>query len=556
MTTKTKSKAQHNSRLAVASVLCGAVLAATRPYVISRVYAAENEYEWIKVEDLDRFGGDYTSVASSASGGTLMLSVTEGGESTEQINPLYISSNHGASWVDVADLADDDIRNYWSSVDVSNNGQTMIASSDSGFDFDIGDPVDGKIVMSEDEGGSWHDITPVGPDEWLEVVVSGDGNKIAALDGSQDVYISEDGGDNWTTTDPSLSSWPARSISISDDGETILVDCNGSLNISVDGGDSWEDITPDEEYTLSNALSADGNKIAVSTVGLDDNDDESNSVFISENYGNDWTDSSYDDESLTYYTEIAMSDNGSTLSVLDTGNGDKMYISADSGANWNEEDPGQEYGDSEYWRSVDMNEDGSQIFVASEDNAYISPLAETAPTVTLDDAEGGNTITLTTPSGTTITCHSAVKESDLSDKDIAYSYPLGLVDFCFSGADASNEINLVFVTDLKPDEVTVRKYNSISDQYSTIAEAVVTETTLEGQHALQVTYSIIDNGPLDLDPDTGEVADPVGLAVADSTLADTGDNATTAGLIAIGLLGIGFTFILRHRKQLTNSTGR
>jgi hypothetical protein len=37
-----------------------------------------------------------------------------------------------------------------------------------------------------------------------------------------------------------------------------------------------------------------------------------------------------------------------------------------------------------------------------------------------------------------------------------------------------------------------------------------------------VSYTIEDNGPLDLDPDMGEVADPVGLAIAELTSPDTG----------------------------------
>jgi phenylpropionate dioxygenase-like ring-hydroxylating dioxygenase large terminal subunit len=115
-----------------------------------------------------------------------------------------------------------------------------------------------------------------------------------------------------------------------------------------------------------------------------------------------------------------------------------------------------------------------------------------------------------------------VKESGLSAQDGVYSYPLGLVDFCFSGADTSNEITLVFVTPLKPNEVAVRKFNPNTKIYSNLTEAAVTETTHSGQHALQVVYTITDNGPLDTDSDVGEIADPVGLAVAGVTAPNTG----------------------------------
>lgn len=247
-----------------------------------------------------------------------------------------------------------------------------------------------------------------------------------------------------------------------------------------------------------------------------------------------------------------MSDDGTTLVAVDYDNS-KMHISNDTGENWNEEDPGE--ADEEYWVAADLNTDGSKIIAVSEEAAFLNYASEpvSEPTVTLDNAENGKTITITTPEGTTITCSSAVKESGLDAQDGSYTYPLGLLDFCFSGAEADNEVSLLFVTNLEPDEVLVRKYNPASDEYSTVDEATVAETTYEGKHALLVTYNIVDNGPLDLDLDNGEIADPVGLAVADNAndaLADTGDNASTTALIAVGFLGVGFASILRKRKQL------
>jgi len=99
---------------------------------------------------------------------------------------------------------------------------------------------------------------------------------------------------------------------------------------------------------------------------------------------------------------------------------------------------------------------------------------------------------------------------------------MGLVDFCFSGADLSNEITLIFVTDLKPSQVVARKYNPTSQTYATITEAVISQTTYQNKAALQVKYSIRDNGPLDTNPITGEVADPIGLGLADVAVPNTG----------------------------------
>lgn len=63
-------------------------------------------------------------------------------------------------------------------------------------------------------------------------------------------------------------------------------------------------------------------------------------------------------------------------------------------------------------------------------------------------------------------------------------------------------------------QVTARKYNSTNNAYFDIPNATVIETAYQNQHALKLTYTITDNGMLDLNPITGKVTDPVGLAVS------------------------------------------
>jgi photosystem II stability/assembly factor-like uncharacterized protein len=538
-----------------------------RPAIPASVYAATNKYNWTKQEDIDLFGGYYTSAASSASGSKLVLSVNDGGEGTpEQLSPLYISSNYGVTWKDVTEDADSGVRNHWMSVDVSNDGQTIVAASEWGSDVSESSGTDGKIVLSQNGGDSWTNITPDGGDNWEKVVVSGDGSTVAAYQYySGDVYVTGNDGVDWAVNPVGGNVFDLESMSISDNGNKILVggensdDYDSTTLISDDSGDSWTDISPDPEdyiYSVSTAISSDGSKIAVSTTGW--NGGENDSIFVSENDGEDWTDVAPEAETHFWWYGLAMSDDGSTLSVLDD-LGDRMYVTSDSGANWTQEDPGQNYEDTNNWVAFDFNEDGSQAIAAGSYSAYTSAEIDTTTTVTLDDAEGGKTVTLTTPSGTNITCHSAVKESALAAKDGAYSYPLGLIDFCFSGADTDNEINLIFVTDLTPSQVAVRKYNTTNGSYSTISDATVTETTHGGQHALQVTYNIVDNGPLDLDPDIGEVADPVGLAVAEISAPNTGiapvqgtTNASLASLLA-GVM-VASSLLISPIRRIANRT--
>lgn len=498
MKNRTLTARPSSNRYLLAGVAIMTALTLTRPDLLSKVFAAENQHEWLKQEDLDRLGGQYTSAAASADGSHLILGSTDGGENQGLTSPLYISDNYGSDWVNIADDIDAGIRNHWTSVDVSNDGQTMVATSEWGSDVnDYNDTHDGKVFVSEDGGDTWDNPTLVA-----------DGDNI----------------------------WTIKSLAISDNGNKILIGGeNGDLNqepeaantnlfMSANGGDTWTDISPDNNepvYGLNADLSSDGNKIVVAL------DDDTDHVYVSSNSGTEWTEVAPEIEGndTPFWIDSAMSDDGSTISVLNSGG--NLHISNDFGATWSEEDPGQDYEDANDWVATDMNEDGTKMIVAGQQNAYLlgdteSEPEETTSTVSLTDPEGGKTVTLTTPDGTTITCHSAVKESGLSAKDAAYAYPLGLVDFCFSGAGASNDISLVFVTDLKPNQVVVRKYKPGSNQYSTVTEATVTETTYNNQHALRVTYPIVDNGPLDTDPDLGEVADPVGLGVADVSVPNTG----------------------------------
>jgi photosystem II stability/assembly factor-like uncharacterized protein len=528
-----------------------AILAAYRPLTTAKVYAATNTYEWTKQVDQDLLGGSYTSVASSADGRNLLVGSTFGGEGSAQASPLFRSNNYGLTWQNVTENADPGIRNYWVSVDVSNDGQTMIAASDrsvASTEVYGNDP--GKLFISHDSGATWENISPDTTEDWVSVAISGDASKIVAVanDDTQNVYVSDNSGDTWQSSPINEDLWHWESISISDDGDKVLIGGENNSNagalveISADGGDTWSNISPnptDYSFILRTAMSASGDKIVIANQGY--NTDYYDAIHESNDDGANWNDITPVDAEINAWSAIALSGDSSKLVVSDESN--KMYISSDAGANWTEEAPGQAYEDSNSWRSVDLSDDGSFAIAASSSNAYVTKYTPPNPTVTFDDAENGNTVTLTTPSGTTITCHSSVKESNLANKDAAYSYPNGLVDFCFSGADLSNEITLLFVTDLKPNQVAVRKYNPGTGKYSTVSEAVITEATLGGKHALQITYTIVDNGPLDTDPDVGEVADPVGIGVIDVGVPNTGigtveseDKASFAATLAVSTI--------------------
>ncbi len=543
-------------------------LVLTRPIIPATVYALTNKYNWTK-QDLDPTGGTALNhAASSASGSNLIVSLRDfdGGEPDQDSASLFVSSDYGATWHNVVEAADPGVINEWRSVDISNNGQTMVALSGAGYDLEAGEGqqnIPGKIVISHNAGVSWSDITAGIPIQGGEssIVVSGDGSTIA-MSQNGDVYISGDGGSHWTNPTVPIDVW-AASVSISDDGDKLLVGHGGSgsefdsVYISEDGGTSWTDIdlpTADPLFFASTAISADGSKMAVAGVSIGEGEGgENDHVFVSENDGETWTDVTPDDGAWNVWTSIDMSDDGRNLAVFGVVYNEggenmptSMYVSGDSGTNWTEEDPGERETGSFYdniylGADLDLNSDGSRAIIARTGGVFTGNLIGSAgSTVNLIDPHGGKTITLTTPEGTTITCHAAVKEAGLLAADNAYAYPLGLVDFCFNTESETNEVSLTFVTDLKPNQVKARKYNSINRTYFDIPNATITQTTHQGQPALRLTYAIADNGPLDLDAAVGSIKDPVGLAVVEQ-LANTGQAQTALLLLATLLTGTAAT---------------
>lgn len=175
------------------------------------------------------------------------------------------------------------------------------------------------------------------------------------------------------------------------------------------------------------------------------------------------------------------------------------------------------------------------IYVADSGNNRIQKFAYPKTTTTLPSAppttQGApNIITLETSAATTVTCANTVSTSTIEKQDPGKAYPLGLVNFCLGAPQGSSQpITLTFTTDLKPSDVIARKYNPTTKDYGTVPGAIITETTQNGKHALQLTYSIVDGGPLDSDGVVnGTILDPVGLATTNNNgtggLAETGEN--------------------------------
>lgn len=183
-------------------------------------------------------------------------------------------------------------------------------------------------------------------------------------------------------------------------------------------------------------------------------------------------------------------------------------------------------------------------------------------TINLTSPTNQQKIVLQTAEDTNLTCSDVQASNSLPVTDINHTYPFGFVNFCFTTSQVSNMVSLIFVTDLTPSQVVARKYRAINQTYSTISNASITETSLNGQHALLLSYTINDGGPLDDDGVTnGAIIDPVGLGlVAGASTAGSTPLVPNTGLspaspLAI-IIGVGMiiTSILSYRRYFQSTS--
>lgn len=519
----------HTRKFIISAVTLCLLLTAARLTVPLDAYALGNQYQWTRQDPLSLLGGSYTSVGSSADGSHLIVGVTGGGNGTDP-SPLYVSSNYGATWQNVASNADSGIQDDWQSVAASSDGSTLVAASNDGININTTNDVGGNIFISHDSGTTWTKISPTGgPTEWNYVAISGDGSEIAAVaeDDLSNVYISNDGGVTWhaSATTSTLNFW--GSLSVSSNGSKILAggenegNFNSIIDLSTDGGNTWNDVTPDptgnsQVVIVSRAaLSSNGAELAVSTYGFN-NISIYDAVHVSSDDGADWTDVTPPNTTSNQPNAIALSGNGQVLSVVDNTN-DTMFTSNNDGVDWTQEDPDLAYNDvdTNSWNdALAISDNGSHSIVASAGYAYTGYNASHENNAaTFVNASNGSPVVLVTPSGTNVTSNSIVSEASLSAPDSSYTYPLGLVDFSLNAVSPTDDITLTFVTNLTPSEVTLRSYNPTTKQYATVNGAIIVETTYQGQPALQVTYNLSETNLLDTNSNFDSISDPVGLAL-------------------------------------------
>jgi hypothetical protein len=135
---------------------------------------------------------------------------------------------------------------------------------------------------------------------------------------------------------------------------------------------------------------------------------------------------------------------------------------------------------------------------------------------------------------------SNVPADDSSDS--GYRYPMGLYDFtasCDSHGHTAEFSVLYYDVDTKAKYI-LRKYDAISNTYTTIKTANFTTLMIAGQSVLKVTYSVKDGSDLDADGIVnGVIVDPAGPAlVVESEKPSSIEVKETSSDLFIPVLGI------------------
>ncbi len=147
----------------------------------------------------------------------------------------------------------------------------------------------------------------------------------------------------------------------------------------------------------------------------------------------------------------------------------------------------------------DANGDGTPDNQQSHVASFVNPVNGSYTTLALDDS-------------CEIASASAGAESTAFG-DVGYAYQAGLVNFSADCSGGSTQVH-IYQYGAVAGSLILRKFNPGTGAYFTITDVTITAQTIGGQQATVASYTIVDNGPLDLDPLPGKITDPVGLASA------------------------------------------
>jgi hypothetical protein len=183
-----------------------------------------------------------------------------------------------------------------------------------------------QLISSDCSGQNWIQ-TSAPASNWVSIVSSQAGTKLAATVGGGSIYTSVDSGANWQESSATNGSW--NCISSSADGGQLGAGISGGLiYISTNSGIIWNPtIAPELEWQAM-ACSSDGSAIFAGALSYGVGGLTTGPLLISTNSGASWNSSGLPNG---VWNSIACSTNGATIVAVDQ---DAIYTSTNAGSTW------------------------------------------------------------------------------------------------------------------------------------------------------------------------------------------------------------------------------
>lgn len=286
---------------------------------------------WEETQPAGDVNKNWDTSAISADGQTIIVTT----------NATYLTVNGGGSWDEVSVTSSNDLA-------VSGDGQTIFRTG-------------GGYFLSTDGGGSWTQIYP--EFNFEAVAVDEDGSTFIGVQDSffgspSGVYLSFNGGSTWAEVEPDGpgdKNWFHTAIS-ADGTHMAVIGEYPKVYVSSDSGTNWVDVSPGERGWYSIRMSSDGQ-----TLVLADGDCSDDSLFISHNFGEDWTQAHVSGNGYECWPfKEGVSVSGDGQRIIAGTDGGRVYFSEDGGDSWSETQPTGS-GVNGSWYPTTMSSDGTQF---------------------------------------------------------------------------------------------------------------------------------------------------------------------------------------------------
>ena len=364
---------------------------------------------------------------------------------------MRFSSDGGATWVTRSPFLL--TSEAWA---MTRDGSKMIVVSPTGY-----------LNVSTDDGQTWTQLTNAGSRDWLKVVISANGQRIAAAEAGGLIYTSSDAGSTWIGRAGSGPTYYWTSLVASDDGMRLAAgrlnssSVNQLLLTSADGGATWtEQPNSGVRDWRKLASSADGMKLVTGSYSI------AGHIFTSSDGGANWTERT--SSSSQSWQAIASSADGQRLFAL---TGQQLLTSPDGGATWTVKSLGSS-SPNYIW--------GPYSFAVSGDGTRLA-IADYIPF-------GGKIWTSVGPSSTTPT--------------LTYTAPnvsadaIPLTSFTFQVEDDGSTANGGQVLDLSPNTISLNVLNLNSAP----TDITLTSSSIAENNAANATVGTLAA----VDPDVGQ----------------------------------------------------